>query len=288
MMSQLPGNVVFLFKKFALCIGFCCLLQPISVFSWNALGHRLIAQIAYDQLTPRTIRILNRYNHAVDHGYKPMRLVNAAVWLDYLRYQHDDTYAAMHYIDLSFSEDGTPLPSPSKVNAVTAIEQSIHTLKQPNVSDYNKGVALRVLLHVVGDIHQPMHATSRVSQRYPDGDRGGNDVKLAKNPIAKNLHAYWDSGAGYLKSHTKKKQTPSLKKMARQLEHDYPCSTFSLETNPSQWAKESHEIGIEAYQTLYHTTPDHDYQSRSISIVKKRIAISGCRLATLLNHLVTQ
>lgn len=276
-----------MFKKIILCIGCCCLFQSMSVFSWNALGHRLIAQIAYDQLTPRTIRRLNRYNHAVDKGYKPMRLVDAAVWLDYLRYQHDDAYAAMHYIDLSFSDDGTPLPLPSTVNAVTAIEQSIHTLKQPNVSDYNKGVALRVLLHVVGDIHQPMHATSRVSHRYPDGDRGGNDMALAKNSIAKNLHAYWDNGAGYLKLNTKKKHMPSLKRMATQLEHRYPCSPFSLETDPSQWAKESHEIGREAYQTLYHTTPDHDYQSRSMNIVKKRIAMSGCRLGVLLNHLVS-
>ena len=266
-------------------ISCCCFFQPASVFSWNALGHRLIAQIAYDQLKPRTIRILNRYNHAVDKGYKPMRLVDSAVWLDYVKYQHKDTYSAMHYIDLSFSEDGTALPPLSDVNAETAIEQALHTLEQANMSDYNKGIALRILLHVVGDIHQPLHATSQVSRRYPDGDRGGNDVALAKNPIAKNLHSYWDNGAGYLKINTKKKHAPSLKKMATELEHNYPCNRFSLETNPSQWAKESHEFGVGAYQTLYHTIPDRDYQFRSISIVKKRIAMAGCRLAALLNHL---
>jgi hypothetical protein len=262
-----------------------CLLVYFSgnAFSWNALGHRLIAQIAYDQLTPQAKRIVNRYNRAAGKVYGPLSFVNAAVWLDWIRYQKNDSYNVLHYINLYFSEDGTPIPRTPLVNAVSGIEQSIGTLSQANSSDFQKGVALRVLLHVVGDIHQPMHATSRVSQRYPDGDRGGHYVGLAKNPIAKNLHGYWDNGAGYLARHRTHKRKQSIKKMAAQLEKEYPCNTVSMTVNPSLWANESHELGVDAYRRLFHTIPHAYYQYKSMNIVKKRIALAGCRLGFLLN-----
>lgn len=263
----------------------CCLLQSTQVFSWNAQGHRLIALIAYDELTPQAKRTFNRYNRAMNKGYEPQNWVNAAVWLDIIRYQHNETLNAMHYINLYFSEDGTPLPRTSSVNAVLGIEQSIQTLKAPNAGDLKKGMALRVLLHVVGDIHQPMHATSRVSAAYPEGDRGGHFVTLSKNHVAKNLHAYWDNGGGFLINKPKKKRALSLKKRVAELEREYPCKTLSLTLNPSQWASESHELGVRAYQWLYLNRADHDYQAETVRVVKKRIILAGCRLGALLNSL---
>lgn len=270
--------------KFFKCILCCVLLLSGNAFSWNATGHRLIAQIAYDQLTSQEKSTFNRYNRAVNKVHGRQSWVNAAVWLDYIRYQHNESYNALHYINLYFSEDGTPIPPTPSMNAISGIEQSIHTLKQANASDFQKGLALRVLLHVVGDIHQPMHATSRVSRRYPDGDRGGHYVELARNPVANNLHAYWDNGAGYLGGKQKHKRKLSIKKMAIQLEQEYPCNGFLMSINPSQWANESHELGVDAYKRLYHSIPHVYYQVKSINIVKKRIALAGCRLGYLLRN----
>ena len=249
------------------------------------MGHRIIAQIAYDQLTPASKRIYNRYNRALNKAYPSQNWVNAAVWLDTLRHQKNASFNAMHYINMSFSEDDTPLPEPPSVNAVTAIEQSIQTLKSPNTSDFQKGMALRILLHVVGDIHQPLHATSKVSQEHPDGDRGGHFVELTKNSVAKNLHAYWDNGGGFLMNKFYKKKGRSFKKVVKQLEYEYPCNHFTLTTNPSQWASESHALGIRAYQWLYHNRPDFLYQFETIRVVKKRIVEAGCRLGALLNDI---
>jgi len=53
--------------------------------------------------------------------------------------------------------------------------------------------AMRLLLHYAGDIHQPLHATSRVNHDYEEGDRGGNSVALPSVSGAKNLHSVWDS-----------------------------------------------------------------------------------------------
>lgn len=289
-----------------------CLFLPIPTFSWNAVGHRIIAQIAYDQLTPRTIRILNRYNRSVNQVYPTQNWMSAAVWLDAVRHQRVEIYTPMHFIDLYFSEDGSPLPSSSNVNARTAIKQAIQTFQNHHATDYQKGIAFRILLHVVGDIHQPLHATSRVSQQYPEGDRGGNLVELSKNPVAKNLHAYWDNGAGYLKCQPKKKhkrrknknmitmfgltemwgqsippnhsKNCNVKQMARELEQEYPCRTLPTTAHPSLWVEESHQLGIRAYQLLYEHHPDDTYQIESIKIIKKRIALAGCRLGVILNQ----
>lgn len=294
---------------------FCCSLFPGLTFPWNSVGHRIIAQIAYDQLKPNTIRFFNRYNRAVNQVYPSQNWMAAATWLDTIRHQNINTYNAMHYINLFFTEEGIPIPPTPTLNAVTAIEQSIQTITQSNATPYQKGIAFRILLHVVGDIHQPLHATSRVSQRYPEGDRGGHFVELSKNPVASNLHAYWDNGGGYLKcfpkhqrhhNRRKKPHAPTafgvtatweksahpqypkhcnLKQMARQIEQEYPCNTLPLTTNPSQWAAESHEMGLRSYQWLYHNIPDHAYQAETIKVAKKRIALAGCRLGWLLNHI---
>lgn len=259
------------------------LLYSTQGFTWNALGHRLIAKIAYNQLTPKAKCTFNRYNRAVNKSFTPQNWVNAAVWLDTIRYQKIEKYNSMHYVDWYYSEDGTSLPPFNQINAISGINQSMDTLKEPSANNLNKGLALRVILHVVGDIHQPMHTISQVSREYPEGDRGGNLVILSKNSIAKNLHSYWDNGGGYLKLKTPKKRNPSIKKMAAQLEHEYPCSSLSLTIAPTEWAKESHELGIKAYQLLYHNIPYHYYQITTINIVKKQIALAGCRLGALLN-----
>jgi len=56
-----------------------------------------------------------------------------------------------------------------------------------------KSVAMRLLIHYAGDIHQPLHCTSRVDSKWPKGDYGGNDVFIKEKDNIKELHAAWDS-----------------------------------------------------------------------------------------------
>ena len=53
-------------------------------------------------------------------------------------------------------------------------------------------IAMRFLIHYVGDMHQPLHDETRIDKQYPDGDRGGNDFPLPYHYGAKELHAVWD------------------------------------------------------------------------------------------------
>ena len=130
-----------------------------------------------------------------------------------------------------------------------------------------------------------MHAATRISTQHPQGDRGGNLVKLGKNPVAANLHSYWDKGAGSLigEKAFKHKQ---IVKMASDIELNFSCSFSDMELNPSRWAGESHQLAVNvAYKIKSGDFPDKKYQDTAKKITEQRVASAGCRLAALLNNI---
>jgi hypothetical protein len=99
-----------------------------------------------------------------------------------------------HFVDIPFSSDHSALPSVPVPNAQTQIVAFRATLASTQ-PDELKSYDLVWLLHLVGDIHQPLHATARITQSDPKGDAGGNKVKLLGD-AASNLHSYWDDLPG--------------------------------------------------------------------------------------------
>jgi len=101
-----------------------------------------------------------------------------------------------HFIDVPFSLDGTalpPIPTPNAQERITVFR----TVVASNSADPLKAYDLSWLLHLVGDIHQPLHCVTRVSAASPEGDDGGNGVKLT---APATLHAFWDDALGTDKS----------------------------------------------------------------------------------------
>ena len=263
-------------------------MLPSYVLGWNAVGHRIIAQIAYDQMTDHAKQTFTRYNQALDKVYKPQSWVDSAVWLDSLSYQDISWFSAAHYIDIPYSTDGTPLIPPQQTNALWAIDSAKRLLVNKYATEFDKGVALRVLMHVVGDIHQPLHAVTRISVDLPQGDRGGNLVILPHNSIAKNLHAYWDRGGGLLLN--KRRASLQLEKLTEKIEQDCVCGVDALDSNPQHWANESYLLAIhDVYQSLDGKwEPNNAYQMKTKEITEQRLGLAGCRLGLLLNQLDTQ
>jgi hypothetical protein len=264
-------------------LGFVVLLSnSIMAWSWNADGHRLIAQMAINRLNVSAYERFETYNRALPlRGAKT--LMNAAPWLDTLRGKKQRAlFSKMHYIDLPFSTDASRLDvlNMKQMNAVLAINAAREMLITSN-STYEKAMALRVLLHVVGDLHQPLHAATRVSQQYPQGDRGGNLTLLPRNSVAHNLHAYWDRGAGML---VLKRNMSQLKKEAKALDKTFPCSLEKMDLNPMHWAVESHQLAIhDAY--VFQTQNFEQYEKNARHVVEARLALAGCRLAAMLNDI---
>ena len=295
-----------------------------TAMAWNALGHKLVAQIAINELSSEKILKLNHLNHGLDgkhsrkvwnalgqtlapqlamndlsnkkirgfvrsnyflHSASPsVSLVNSAIWLDVIR-RYDDSLDIFHYIDFPFSKQKLKLPAVADNNAIIAINRSIEILNNNKASRFDKGFCLRVLLHVVGDIHQPMHSVSQITIQHQKGDLGGNLYPLQKNDISNNLHGYWDKGGGMLSSDYPI-TSGQLKTLAQKIHTRWPCTGLAEITEPQIWAKESHTLAKNiSYSIEKNTQPSKKYSKQVQNIAQQRIALAGCRLAKILQTL---
>lgn len=264
----------------------CLLLLSLNCHAWNAIGHKLVAQIAYNNLTPKAKRMCNKYTRAYNTAGTNTDFVSAATWMDAIRSKDIHWFDTLHYMDLPFSSDNTPLPVVQDINALWGIKQAMAVLSSKKSSLYDKGLSLRILTHLAGDVHQPLHTITKVSKQLPKGDLGGNLFPLAANPIGTNLHKYWDNGGGVLLGQRTKFQ---IKNNARQLENNWSCATVSEKNNPYSWIKASHKIALtQAYKISPNKVPGKRYQLNTQNTSQKQIVMAGCRLADLLNNIANK
>ena len=269
----------------------CVLVVLLGVFSplfaWNAEGHRIMAQVAYDHMTPTAKARFQVAHPILDKQKKPPSFTEAAVWFDTLRTKDSNVFSTMHYVDIPFSTDGTRAPKPKPMNGLIAFNQSRALLLENRGSSLERVFALRVLMHVAGDLHQPLHAATRVSRTCPYGDAGGNRVNLPKNKIAKNLHAYWDRGGGAL-LYSSDVHNPEIRvrRRALELEDAWPCKPEFVDKDPVHWLAESHDLAVsEAYSITAKNFSTGTYQQTVSATSEKRLALAGCRLASVLNEI---
>jgi len=187
-----------------------------------------------------------------------------------------------HFIDMPFSPDNTPLDQPEAPNAQTQIIMLRDAISSPSTSDDVKSYDVAWLIHLVGDVHQPMQATSRFTQSQTSGDRGGNDVKICTPSCGKALHAYWDDALGTSNKPETARQNAGSISPADQ--------TLASVTDVATWINESLEA---AKNTAYADPPigvgagpftlTSGYKTAAKDVAKQRAALAGARLAKLLN-----
>jgi hypothetical protein len=258
------------------------MMHSLAAYTWNAAGHKLVAQIAYDHLSPAAQQMCLDYLNIKDPKVLESSIIVASTWLDLIRKNKAYHFNQFHYVDLPFSKDKSKLPKIKQRNALWAINKALLVLSSNKESQSSKALNLKILLHLVGDIHQPLHAATKISRRFPRGDLGGNLYLLSKSPFGKNLHQYWDNGAGTLIA----KQSKDIQTKAHVLEKKWPCSVANQDKKPEQWLFDAHYIAVhQAYSIKGHRNPSKNYQKRTKEIVEQQISFAGCRLATLLNAL---
>lgn len=154
--------------------------------------------------------------------------------------------------------------------------------------------AMRLLIHYVGDIHQPLHATARVDHEYPKGDFGGNFVHLPTKDGVKNLHAAWDSVAyefsGYSNLPFSQQGWDTNGARAKVLMSNHKDIVNRVDVtdlNPDHWANESFAIAKKyAYAGVHDGTPlTADYIANAKTEAEEQIVIAGHRLANLIKSL---
>jgi S1/P1 nuclease len=188
-----------------------------------------------------------------------------------------------HFLDTPYSNDGTKLPSIPIPNAETQIDAFRKVLTSPSADDDLKSYDLVWLLHLIGDVHQPLHCITRASKTEPDGDKGGNTEKITCSDCngATTLHGFWDNilAPGF---------DPAVAlAAAKNLPPADPQAASSTDT--AAWIKESAD---DARQYVYVApigpgdgpftiTPAYNEAARKLG--RERIALAGARLANLLN-----
>ena len=179
------------------------------------------------------------------------------------------------------SPDGTPLKQPMAPNAKTQISAFRAILASSTASDNLKSYDLVWLMHLVGDVHQPLHCTSRFDHDQPNGDRGGNLVALCARPCRSELHALWNDILG-----TRTDPESAIKKAAKL---EAPDPRLAAVKNEQTWINESFRaaktsvytdaIGVGAGPFIV----DAEYRKQARAVAAERVALAGARLANLLN-----
>jgi hypothetical protein len=222
---------------------------------------------------PDMIKRDSRFTNDGDDNSVPNASLNQG-YTDNLQHRY------WHFIDLPFSTDGSSLMQPKPPNAETRIELFQHALAS-RAADPLKSYDLTWLLHLVGDIHQPLHATSRFSHDLPGGDHGGNLVELCPKPCRDELHAFWDDVLG-------KSESPIAAIRAAGKLQPAP-EEASADMDAQHWAEESFEI---AKRSVYEPPVgngrgpfllDDAYKQAAKQIAEAQVALGGARLANLLN-----
>jgi len=146
--------------------------------------------------------------------------------------------------------------------------------------------ALRLLIHYIGDIHQPLHAAARINPTYPKGDMGGNLFKIPEDKGVTNLHSLWDS---ILYEFVGTPNMPftyddwmTLGQNTTKMEQAYSFNANEWETfSPTQWALESFEMSkSNVYAGISENTqPNAEYLSSANYQLKRNIVLGGLRLS---------
>jgi osmotically-inducible protein OsmY len=298
-------------------------ISAASICAWDDTGHKLTAYIAWEQMTPQAraaaAKILLSAPEDSDLSVFYMQdsrsaatrerelFMIASTWSDivrnkdfknrYAKYHH----GTWHYLDTFWRESKgkveivTDLKSDEE-NAVERLFAFDKMLRDASVSDADKAIALAWVLHLGGDIHQPLHASARVTKFDPKGDQGGNLFMLSPKGATGNdrvsLHWYWDSIVGRnIPRVNDACDSDYLPAIAQQMTKKYPSSRMRNRLQIGQfdgWQQEGFQI---ASTKLYPASlkfgemPSENYKKMAFEIAQEQIALAGYRLGEMLNQI---
>jgi hypothetical protein len=311
---------------FACLVFFAIVSLPAPAHAWGCEGHQVIALLAEKHLNPRALAMVKKIlaegpidpalsRYCKEGGADP--LADASTWPDDIRGQRPET-APWHYVDIPLGTKRREVEKfcdPKEGCVTLAIRDQLAILRSPQADPQKRADALRFLIHFVGDMHQPLHATT-------NNDQGGNCVPVAffdtlpqqRNPqtesYAPNLHAVWDTNI--LGKATAGK---TVDQVAADLDQSFGRKIARWQKDSSNidaWAWESYKLAVkDVYGKMPVRIPaetprevkscaddDHvstrnlklnerleePYQDMAAPIVRQQLAKAGARLAILLNQ----
>ncbi|MGY3803796.1 S1/P1 nuclease [Pigmentibacter ruber] len=296
-------------KVFAIitCVNF---LSMNKSFAFWDQSHQLIAGIAEQKISEKTktevyrlLKIAIATPGSEELARNSSTMDTAASWADNIKgYRETENYSTCHYTDVPLTKEmiGKDINddeamaklkdavAKSNYNSVNCLKSSIKTLLTNSESDVKKAIALRMVLHIVGDIGQPLHSAELVSGDFTDA--GGNNIKLDKpvnvinidgtSSSANNMHKIWDSSLNiyfqfaYDPERTKKgiyttEETNATKKDSISIikNKNFKFLTNSLENSSNEsliegWVLDSYKTAVKSVYTDI-KLPTSDFSSQA-------------------------
>lgn len=255
--------------KYLLCLS--VLLVSVQAFGWGQTGHRVTGALAELYLTPQAKKAIGNILPNED-------LAEASTWADEMRSNPEvfwqKTSSPWHYVSVPKGKNYVEVGAPDQGDAYSALERFVKTLKTPKASMADKQLALRFIVHIIGDLHQPMHAGNGT-------DRGGNDVKLKFMWQDSNLHRVWDSG---MIEHRGLSYTEWTARLSQKMTAEQVKSW--MEPDPLVWIAESIQLRDEVYPQGDEISWDYIYEH--VPTATLRLQMGGVRIAAYLNALFAE
>lgn len=292
-----------------------------TAFAWDDVGHKITAYIAWQRMSPQArenvIKILRAapedsqlstfyavYGAQPEETRKREFFMIAATWADIVRDRAFETrYKTYHkgnwHYDDTFwrQEDGKAVPLTGFSEgglAVTKLVEFDKVIRDPAASDRDKALAIAWIMHMGGDLHQPLHTSARVTDLEPKGDQGGNLFQLTPQGTPRekqlNLHWYWDSIVA--------RNTPIR---GEQCDRDYiePIAESIMKQHPfeevqanlnlgkyEEWQRQSFVLNttdVFSPALVRNQIPSASYQRNAFRVAEQQLAIAGYRLGETLN-----
>lgn len=251
-------------KLLLLSFGFFFSLQS---FGWGATGHRIVGLIAEFHLSKKA-----KKNIEIILGHET--LAEVSNYMDFIK--SDATYRHMspwHYATIPNGKTYAEIGTPEEGDVIVTIQRLMQELETKEFTDEDEAFALKCLVHLIGDIHQPLHVGN-------GEDRGGNDVKLEYFWQSSNLHRVWDSGIidGQQYSYTE---------YANWINHPTEQQLKEWSSlNVLDWANESVDVRNQCYDTVPENGKlSYRYNFDNIELLNQRLLQAGIRLANVLNEI---
>lgn len=253
-----------IYNKILVALG---MMSALTAYPWGQKGHDTVAYIAECHLSPEA-------KAAAEELLDGRSIVYYANWLDNASHTPEYSFSkTWHYKNIDEDETFETAKINEKGDIVTALEKQIAVLRDTTLSKEERSLALKMTVHLLGDIHQPMHLGHA-------SDLGGNrwEVRYFKNPT--NLHSVWDSKI------VESAHKWSCSEWQQQIDRADTAQTaeiLSLST-PQEWAKETYMISKEVYEkTPQDFNIEYNYIAEWTPLIEQQFLKGGLRLAEVLN-----
>jgi hypothetical protein len=245
---------------------------PFTSMAWGVLGHRIVGEIAESYLTPKAKLTIQQIL-----GNESIAM--ASNWADFIKSDSSYNYLSpMHYINFpagtNYAQMKIYLSKDTAADAYTELMFLVKQLKNKNLAKEKQVMYLRFLIHLVGDIHQPMHVSR-------EEDEGGNKIKVMWFREPTNLHALWDDKLIDFQQLSYTEYTNAINFSTTNQRQNWQKEPIS------QWLYESNQIAEKLYSEIDQNEQklSYRYNYDHITILNTQLLKGGVRLAGLLNEI---